>query len=131
VMAGDQADNATGQPQSGFWFGSIDDLWRFGKPAGWGGVWRRTDVREGEASDPFLMTGFDQKTVHLVNDGATEMTVGVEVDPLGDGVFRRHGVVVLKPGEYRAEVLPAGFSAHWVRFKAHTPGRLTVELIYN
>jgi len=26
-----------GEPQSGLWFGRTDDLWRLGKPAGWGG----------------------------------------------------------------------------------------------
>jgi hypothetical protein len=31
-MAGDQTDNAVGQPQFSFWFGNIDTLWNFGKP---------------------------------------------------------------------------------------------------
>jgi hypothetical protein len=130
VMAGDQADNATGQPQSGLWFGSIDDLWSFGKPAGWGGVWRGTDVGAGQVSDAFLMTGFDGKVAHLVNDGAAPVDVVIEVDPIGDGVFRRHEVITLAPG-YRSYVFPDGFSAHWVRFKARAAGKLTAELIYN
>jgi hypothetical protein len=32
VMASDQTDRAVGKPQSGLWFGSIDDLWKMGKP---------------------------------------------------------------------------------------------------
>ena len=43
-----------GQPQSGVFFGKTDDLWSWGKPSGWGGVWRRTPVQAGESSDPFL-----------------------------------------------------------------------------
>lgn len=44
-----------GQPQSGIWFG---------KPKGWGGPWRAAALKAGEASDPFLMTGFDKKVLH-------------------------------------------------------------------
>ena len=68
VMAGDQTDRAVGQPQSGFWFGNIDDLWNMGKPSGWGGPWWESRVKSDEPSDPFLMTGFDKKVVHLTND---------------------------------------------------------------
>jgi hypothetical protein len=60
VLAGDQADNASGQPQSGLWFGGVDDLWTWGKPAGWGGStpWamassgstRRSTCRHGDTS---------------------------------------------------------------------------------
>ena len=39
VMPGDQIDHDEGQPQSGLWFGNIDDLWGMGKPSGWGGPW--------------------------------------------------------------------------------------------
>jgi len=55
----------TGQAQSGLWFGKTDDLWNFGKPQGWGGPWRHDIVVENEPSDPFLMTGFDKKVLHL------------------------------------------------------------------
>ena len=51
----------TGQSQSGLWFGKTDDLWTFGKPQGWGGVWRRDNITAGEPSDPYLLTGFDKK----------------------------------------------------------------------
>ncbi len=69
VLASDQIDHDQGQPQSGLWFGNIDDLWRMGKPAGWGGPWWNTPVKAGAVSDPFLMTGFDKKVVHLTHDG--------------------------------------------------------------
>ena len=75
----------TGQSQSGLWFGKTDDLWSFGKPQGWGGVWRRTMVKASQPSDPYLMTGFDHKVLHLyANENLTqEVTVGMEVDVTG------------------------------------------------
>jgi hypothetical protein len=71
VLGGNQVssifDNnwVTGQSQSGLWFGKTDDLWGFGKPQGWGGPWRYDAVAAGEPSDPFLMTGFQNKVVHF------------------------------------------------------------------
>lgn len=53
-------NHLTAEPVSGSWFGKTDDLWQFGKPAGWGGVWWDTPVKAGESSDPYLMTGFDK-----------------------------------------------------------------------
>ena len=64
----------TAEPQSGLWFGKTDDLWGFGKPSGWGGPWWRDEVQAGEASDPYLMTGFDNKCLHLENHGEAAVT---------------------------------------------------------
>ena len=83
VLGGNQVssifDNnfVTGQSQSGLWLGKTDDLYSFGKPQGWGGVWRFTPASfpAGEAttitSDPYLMTGFDKKTLHLRCDSTS------------------------------------------------------------
>lgn len=37
-----------------------------------------------QVSDPFLMTGFDQKVVHLINQGEEELRFTIEVDVLGN-----------------------------------------------
>ena len=79
----------TAEPQSGLWFGKTDDLWGFGKPSGWGGPWWREEVRAGEASDPYLMTGFDNKCLHLENHGESAASFDIEVDIHGDGHFAR------------------------------------------
>lgn len=74
----------TGQSQSGMWFGKTDDLWSFGKPQGWGAVWRRDNVTKGVPSDPYLMTGFDHKVLHLTAHVAHPMvTFSIEIDYTG------------------------------------------------
>jgi hypothetical protein len=114
-----------GQPQSGIWFGKTDDLWSWGKPQGWGGVWRKTQVKAGEASEPFLMTGYDKKVLHL-NAGAGQ--VKVEVDFLGDGSWELYET--LPGGRYVHHVFPQGFSAHWVRLTPSASCTATAEFIY-
>jgi len=131
VLAGDQTDSAVGQPQSGFWFGSVDDLTAFGAPTGWGAVWRDDLVRAGVPSDPFLMTGFRDKGLHLWHDSSQLVNFVVEVDPLGDGRWRTYRSFPVKPGGYEHHEFPSGFSAHWVRVTTDVNCKATAHFIYS
>lgn len=115
-----------GQPQSGIWFGKTDDLWQWGKPTGWGGPWRRAAVTAGKPSDPFLMTGFTGKMVHLKSDKPT--TITIEVDFLGNGEWERYERVVVNG--YARHIFPAGFSAHWVRLISSANCTASAEFMY-
>jgi hypothetical protein len=131
VLAGDQTDNAVGQPQSGLWFGDLDELSSFGKPTGWGALWWDEPVEAGETSDPFLMTGFDEKVVHFTQSSARDVTFEVEVDFLGDGTWRPYGSFEVAPGGYVHHEFPDAYSAHWVRVRADGACRASVQLFYN
>jgi hypothetical protein len=131
VMAGDQIDHDEGQPQSGLWFGNIDDLWQMGKPAGWGGPWWDTPVTAGAASDPFLMTGFDKKVVHLTHNSPEKVQFKLEVDFLGDGTWKEYNTFEVPGRLYIHHEFPDGFSAHWVRVSLDTNCKATVYFMYN
>jgi hypothetical protein len=88
-------------------------------------------VAAGEVSDPFLMTGFDRKVIHLANDGSAPVTVEIEVDPLGDGVFRTYRSIDVPPGGYVHHEFPDGFAAHWLRLRSLRAGTLTAEIVYS
>ena len=124
VMGADNASPAgdhnrlCGEPQSGLWFGKTDDLWSFGKPVGWGGPWWTQPVKGNEPSDPYLMTGFDNKCLHLSHDAAEPVEFGVEVDFLGDGSWQTYEALRVPARGYRHHEFPVGFSAHWVRIVA-------------
>jgi hypothetical protein len=121
VLAGDQttpiwdANAFVGQPQANLWFGITDDLWRFGKPKGWGGPWRKTRIEADQPSDPFLMTGFEHKCLHLSHDAERVVSFRVEVDFEGDGSWHAYELVDVPAKGYAHYEFPAGFSAHWVR----------------
>ena len=120
-----------GQPQSGIWFGKTDDLWQFGKPKGWGGPWRKAPVKAGEASDPFLMTGFENKVLHLIqHGGASAVRVTIEVDVTGDGSWQKYENVTVPSSGYKYHVFPPGFSAHWARVTADADCTATAEFMY-
>jgi hypothetical protein len=107
-----------GQPQSGLWFGKTDDLWSWGRPQGWGGVWWKQDVRRGEPSDPFLFTGFTRKMLHIVADRPSAFEI--EIDFIGDGSWQRYDRIAVPAEGYAKHIFPDAFSAHWVRLRPHT-----------
>jgi len=131
VLGSDQTDNAVGQPQSGLWFGNIDELWNWGKPSGWGAVWRKTPVKNGKVSEPFLMTGFDKKVVHFSHDKIGEVLFDIEVDILGNGKWEKYESVSIPSKGYGYHTFPDGYSAHWVRIRANSNCNATVQFMYN
>ncbi|HSW45840.1 MAG TPA: hypothetical protein VLM89_09740 [Phycisphaerae bacterium] len=103
---------------------------RFGKPQGWGGPWRDTPARPGEPSDPFLMTGFEHKCLHLKHDSPDPLSFKVEADFLGNGSWVKYETLRLDARGYRGHVFPEGFSAHWVRLAVDKPCNATAQFIY-
>lgn len=78
-----EADNRVYKSADGnaaIWLGSIDDLWKFGKPVGVGGTWKNTDVKAGEMSDMHLITGFDKKTMLLTTDKDAEIELNIHIN---------------------------------------------------
>jgi hypothetical protein len=103
-----------------------------GKPCGWGGPWWETPVKAGTVSDPFLMTGFDKKVVHLAHDSRQDVWFWIEVDFLGNGKWKSYEPVKVQ-GErgYGYHVFPDGFSAHWVRIGVSDDCKATAYFMYN
>ncbi|WP_144057694.1 sulfatase-like hydrolase/transferase [Novipirellula maiorica] len=60
-----QGNPLAGQPQSNLWFGEYEELKNWGPASGYGGPWIEDDVKANTPSDPFLVSGFDRRIVHL------------------------------------------------------------------
>ena len=124
VMAGNQTtpifDNnlIAGYPESNLWFGKTDDLWNWGRPAGWGGVWWQEQIKADENSDPYLMTGFDKKVLHLTHNQNKTIDFQIEVDFLGTQDWHVYETISVPSKGYIHHEFARGYSAHWVRIKA-------------
>ena len=115
---------------TGLWFGDIDDLWKLGKPRGVGGPWHQTPVAAGAPSDPYLMTGFDRKSLTLSHQHDQAVTFTVEVDVTADGRYFVYDRFVVEPGQSFQHEFPAGYAAHWVRLTADTATTATAQFVY-
>ncbi len=114
--------------KTALWAGAVDDLWNMGKPRGAGGPWMETEVSAGEESDPYLMTGYDKKSLTLSADEDTKVTA--EIDISGDGNWVVHEAFDVKAGESLNHVFPDTFSAYWIRFRSSTPCKVSAQLLY-
>ncbi len=118
------------EPQSGLWFGRTDDLWKLGKAKGWGGPWWDSPVVANQPSDPYLMTGFDGKCLHLSHNGAEAVTFQLQVDARGDGHWQTFTTLEAGPQGAAFFTFPVGFSAHWLRLIPSHDTVATAQLHY-
>ncbi len=136
VIGSDNASHDSGanhqcaEPQSGIWMGRTEDLWNLGKPTGWGGPWWDSAVEAGVASDPYLMTGFDNKCLHLTHRHDADVDFEIGIDFLGTGDFRAWKTIRVAPGGYEAFCFPSGFSAHWMQITASSTCTATAQFHY-
>ncbi len=75
-----------GRAQSAPWFGTWDELYTFGPRQGQGSLWRWDPVKAGEASDPFLVKGFDHVTLFLSAKGEQSFTLRTGKATPGKGI---------------------------------------------
>ena len=119
-----------GNTDAKLWFGAIDDLWKLGKPRGQGGPWKNTAVKANEPSDPYLLTGYNQKTLTLSHDSKQPVEFIVEVDFYADGQWHNYQRLTVETGKPLTHTFPSGYAAHWVRLKTSTDCRATTEFRY-
>jgi len=100
---------------NGLWYGAFDDLWKLGTPTGIGGPWKETPVAAGVSSDPYLMTGFVNKSILLSHKSRKNIQFTLEVDVNNTGVFHQYAVFEVKSDENFKHVFPENFSSHWLR----------------
>jgi hypothetical protein len=136
VVSGVAADAPLGNPhiirsddgKTALWVGAIDDIWQLGKPRGKGGPWMRTPAKAGVPSDPYLMTGYDKKSLRLAADKDT--TVTAEINITGNGRWVEYAKFALKSAHPVDYSFPDAFSAYWIRFRADRDCTATAILDY-
>ena len=110
------------------WLGEVDDIWRMGEPRGQGGPWKATAVAANTPSDPYLMYGYDQKSLSLSSSVAADITV--EVDILANNTWSTYRIFSLNAGETLVHDFPDGYHAHWVRVRSNVATTASAQFIY-
>lgn len=139
MMTGINHSAAKGNPhvivsddgKAAVWAGTIDDLWKMGKPVGHGGPWCGTDVKAGEPSDPFLIGFYDRREMSLSHSSDADVTFTVEVDPTGDGRWFEYGKYTVGAGKTFKHVFPDAFQARWIRIIADKDTNATALFNYD
>ncbi|WP_256011720.1 hypothetical protein [Desertivirga xinjiangensis] len=112
------------------WAGTIDDLWKMGKPVGRGGPWMETSVEQNIPSDPYLIGFYDRKSLELSHDLTEPVTISIEVEPVGHGPWMLYKKIEVKPGETNTYTFPDSFQSRWIRFSSDKNCKATAWLKY-
>jgi len=116
--------------KAALWAGAIDDLWKLGKPRGEGGPWKNTQVKAGQPSDPYLMWGYDKRTLTLSHDREQAVNMKIALDLTGTGLWVTYQEAKLNAGlPLRIEFEPA-IQARWLRVTADAACTTTAQLKY-
>jgi hypothetical protein len=138
IMSGIAADAPKDNPhiirsadgKVALWAGAIDDVWKLGKPRGNGGPWKDTAVKAGVVSDPYLLTGYDRKSITLSHDAAQPVNMRVEIDLTGACTWVTYKSFAVPAGRGETFEFPAAFSAYWLRVSADRDCKATAQLRY-
>ena len=138
VMSGLQVDSSASDPhvvrstdgKCALWIGNVEDLWKLGKPRGKGGPWNDSSIEANIPSDPYLMTGYDRKSLRLAHNSNHAVTFSLEVDITGEGCWVVQERLTVPSGKEIDRRLPDGLSAYWARLICDTACRATAVFNY-
>ena len=114
---------APGQSNSSLWFLDPKELDSFGPVIGRGAVWQNENVKNGEVSDPYLLAGYDKRTLYVSSE--TPLVFDIEVDDKGDGNWRRvHWQGASSGSGHQVVIVPLELEkGEWVRLVAKNDAR--------
>jgi hypothetical protein len=110
------------------WCGTIDDLWMLGKVRGVGGPWKSTAVEASVPSDPYLMTGYDKKTLTLSHTDTETVEFHIELDICGDGQWTTWKTISVRSNSEEKLDIPR--DAYWVRLVSTGNTTATAVFVY-
>ncbi len=113
------------------WVGAVDDVWKLGKPRGEGGPWLRTNVKADTPSDPYLLTGFDRKTLRLSHASKDAVQFVVQLDVTGHGDWKDYRTFDVPAGETVAYEFPRSHTGYWLRSQVKQDCEATAQLVFD
>jgi len=112
------------------WFGVVDDLWGLGRPTGVGGPWLETKVEAEEASDPYLLRGYEQRSLELRHGEVEEVSFRLEIDLSGEGYWVCLAELSVAAGETTRYRFDDSLGAYWARLVPARACTATARFLY-
>lgn len=116
--------------RTALWAGAIDDVWKLGQPRGVGGPWKRTAVKGGQPSDPYLMSGYHSARLKVSHDAAEAVRFQIECDITGTGFWILFQELNVVHGKTELLEFPLSFRPYWLRVTSTADCNATCQLVY-
>lgn len=125
-----QGNPLSGQPQSNLWFGTMRDIRQWGPASGYGCIWLNDSIESGQPSLPYLLSGFDNRTMHVINHSDNPLSLLIQIDEKGDDNWTDYQTMQLDSKEYKHAILPPNIKGEWLRIIPQSDGKATVSMHY-
>jgi hypothetical protein len=119
-----------GQSNSNIWFTSLNRPDQLGPTTASGAVWIEEDVIGGEASEPYLFSGWPGRSAWIINHGMHENELIFEVDLNGNGNWRILRKEKLNGSESRQIIFSEDEKGEWIRVISAEKANLTIQFSY-
>jgi hypothetical protein len=133
IMTGVEADAPGGDHiirspdgKAAVWAGAVDDLWKLPAPTGTGGPWMNSPVEPSTPSDPFLLWGFQNRTLSLSSSLPTDIRVELDPDGLQQWILWKS--FSLAPGRTITTSIPPEVQARWLRVSSSQPTTASAQI---
>ncbi|MFO0976791.1 MAG: hypothetical protein U0996_10360 [Planctomycetaceae bacterium] len=138
LMSGVGTDSVPNNPhiirstdgRTALWVGAIDDVWKLGKPRGFGGPWKETAVKGGQPSDPYLMSGYQAGRMTLSHDATEAVTFRIEYDITGTGFWVLGSEISVTPASSVNLEISDSLKAYWLRVTSSADCSATCQVRY-
>lgn len=119
-----------GQSNSNLWFTSFSKPDELGPATAVGSVWEKEKVKANEVSEPFLFSGWKNRTSWIKNNGHETVTFTYEVDEKGTNNWKDIKSLTVKPGESANIAFLKEDKGEWIRVKTDKSTLTTVSFSY-
>lgn len=119
-----------GQSHSNLWFTSLEAPSEWGPNTACGAVWFNDDVTKGQASEPFLFAGWDQKAAWVGNHSEEAVTLDFETDAKGDNAWKSVRKVTVPANSSAFVPFDLKESGEWIRVIPDRSATMTVDFVY-
>lgn len=116
--------------KAALWAGAVDDLWKLGKPHGFGGPWKDTKITAQQASDSYLFWAYDKRKISLHHDSNKTVNMKIELDLTGTGIWVNYQNISVPANEKISHIFPQNIHARWLRVTADQDCTATAQLTY-
>lgn len=119
-----------GQSNSNLWFTAYDTPDHLGPVTAGGSLWLRDDVGAGVPSDPFLLSGWDDRCAWLSNHSSQSADICFEIDREGNGVWTPYTTVHIDGAQSLFVPLDPALDAVWIRARSSVSIRADLTFVF-
>jgi len=120
-----------GNSNSNLWFTALEKPDQLGPNTAEGAVWISENIKAGEVSEPFLFSGWENRSSWIKNEGNKSVVFTFEVDETGKNKWQKLKRITLEASKALNVTFNNRENGEWIRVTSDKATRATVQFSYS